>query len=550
MTTTDTDVLVVGAGPAGLAMAIELGHRGVRVLLVERNARGGAAPRAKTTNVRTRTHLRRWGIADALAAASPLGIDYPNDILFVTRLAGHRLAHFHDAFNAAPARSELYPEHAQWVPQYTLERIMLDHARTLPGVEVRFGISLTDASPEGSGVVARIEGPGVQTSKVAARYLVGADGARSRVRELVGAKMEGRYGITRNYNIVFRAPGLAQAHPQGPAVQYWQVNRDGASLIGPMDEGDVWFFMPTGMKEGETLSNADASGAIARATGIDLPYEILSTDEWVASRLLADSYRKGPMFLVGDACHLHPPFGGYGMNMGIADSVDLGWKMAAVIQGWAAPELLDTYEVERRPMHEAVMEEAVANNAVLGGQLYQEGLEDDTPEGQALREATRQRILAAKAREFHTLGTVLGLGYGPSPAITPDGTPEPPRNGQVYTPCARPGSLAPHAWLADGRSLYDLFGPGFTLVVAAGADGLQVARATADAQAFDAPLTVVWPEGVDVRGLYGADMALVRPDQYVAWHGDRWTAEALRRAIGEPAHKREVAPEPRQAALS
>ena len=550
MITFDTDVLVVGAGPAGLAMAIELGRRGVRVLLVERNARGGAAPRAKTTNVRTRTHLRRWGIADALAAASPLGIDYPNDILFVTRLAGHRLAHFRDAFNAAPARCELYPEHAQWVPQYTLERVMLDYVRTLATVEVRFGVSLVDASLTDSGVVARLDGLAGEATKITARYLVGADGARSQVRELVGAKMEGRYGITRNYNIVFRAPGLAQAHPQGSAVQYWQVNSDGASLIGPMDEGDVWFFMPTGMKEGQTLSNADASGAIARATGIHLPYEVLSTDEWVASRLLADSYRKGLIFLVGDACHLHPPFGGYGMNMGIADSVDLGWKMAAVIQGWAAPALLDTYEVERRPMHEAVMEEAVANNAVLGGQLYQEGLEDDSPEGEALRVATRERIMAAKAREFHTLGTVLGLGYGSSPAITPDGTPEPPRNGQVYTPSARPGSLAPHAWLADGRSLYDLFGAGFALVVAEQADTLQVAQATADAQAFDVPLNVVWPEGIDVRALYGADMALVRPDQYVAWRGDRWTVEALRRAVGEPILDLAVAPEARQAAAS
>ena len=520
-------------GPAGLAMAIELGSRGIRVLLVERNARSAAAPRAKTTNVRTRTHLRRWGIADALAAASPLGIDYPNDILFVTRLAGHRLAHFRDAFNAAPARSELYPEHAQWVPQYTLERIMLDHVRTLASVEVRFGVSLVDASATGSGVVARLDGPGAEVSEFTARYLVGADGARSRVRELVGAKMEGRYGITRNYNIVFRAPGLAQAHSQGCAVQYWQINSDGASLIGPMDEGDVWFFMPTGMKEGQTLSNEDASGAIVRATGVDLPYEILSTDEWLASRLLADSYRKGPMFLVGDACHLHPPFGGYGMNMGIADSVDLGWKMAAAVQGWAAPALLDTYEVERRPMHEAVMEEAVANNAVLGGQLYQEGLENDSPEGEALRGSTRERILAAKAREFHTLGTVLGLGYRPSPAITADGTPEPPHNGQVYTPSARPGSLAPHVWLVDGRSLYDLFGAGFALVVAEQADTLQVAGATADAQAFDVPLNVVWPEGIDVRALYGADMALVRPDQYVAWRGDRWTAEALHRATGK-----------------
>lgn len=528
----DTEVLVVGGGPAGLAMAIELGSRGVGVLLIERNARGGAAPRAKTTNVRTRTHLRRWGLADKLAQASPLGVDYPNDIMFVTRLANHRLAHFRDAFNAAPARSPLYPEHAQWAPQYTLEKVLLEHAQTLPSVEVRFGVTFVSATQDEDAVSAVLETASGDRDEVTARYLIGADGARSVVRKLVGARMEGRYGITRNYNIVFRAPGLAEAHPHGKAVQYWQVNADGASLIGPMDEGDVWFFMPTGMKDGETLSNADAAEAIARATGIDLPYEVLSTDEWVASRLLADRYRDGRFILVGDACHLHPPFGGYGMNMGIADSADLGWKIAATLQGWGGPVLIDSYEVERRPVHEAVMEEAVANNAVLGAQLYQEGLEADTPEGEALRRATGDRIVAAKAREFHTLGTVLGLGYEGSPIIVADGTAPPPRDGRVYTPTARPGSLAPHAWLHDGRSLYDLFGQGFALVVAEEADAGDVDNAVADAHAAGAPLRVVKPDDIKVKALYGAELTLVRPDQYVAWRGRHWSAASLDRARG------------------
>ena len=527
----DVDVLVIGAGPAGLAMAIELGSRGVRVLLAERNVRGGAAPRAKTTNVRTRTHLRRWGLADTLAAASPLGTDYPNDIRFVTRLAGYPLAHFSDAFNAAPKRNDLYPEHAQWVPQYTLERVLLDHVRTLPAVEVCFGLGFVSATEEEDAVVSRLASEGGER-QVRSRYLVGADGARSAVRELIGARMEGRYGITRNYNIVFRAPGLAEAHAQGPAVQYWQVNSDGASLIGPMDSGDIWFFMPTGMKEGETLSNADAAAAIARATGIDLPYEVLSTDEWMASRLLADRYSKGRVYLVGDACHLHPPFGGYGMNMGIADSVDLGWKMAATLQGWGGPTLLDSYEAERRAVHEIVMEEAVANNAVLGGQLYQEGLEGDAAAGEALRLETGERILAAKSREFFTLGTVLGLGYEDSPVIASEGTPPPSRDGKVYTPSARPGSLAPHAWLPDGRSLYDLFGQDLALVAAPDAPSQDVARAEAEARKAGAPLRVVRPEGVPVRELYGAALTLVRPDQYVAWRGMRWSPDTLIHMLG------------------
>ena len=415
--------------------------------------------------------------------------------------------------------------------------MLLDHVRTLPSVEVCFGLSFISAAQEEDAVVSRLASEAGER-RVRSRYLVGADGARSAVRELVGARMEGRYGITRNYNIVFRAPGLAEAHAQGPAVQYWQVNSDGASLIGPMDSGDIWFFMPTGMKEGETLSNADAAAAIARATGLDLPYEILSTDEWMASRLLADRYSKGPVYLVGDACHLHPPFGGYGMNMGIADSVDLGWKMAATLQGWCGPTLLDSYEAERRAVHEIVMEEAVANNAVLGGQLYQDGLEHDTPEGEALRRETGERILAAKSREFFTLGTVLGLGYDESPVIASDGTPAPSRDGKVYTPSARPGSLAPHAWLPDGRSLYDLFGPGLTLVAAPEAPSQDVAQAEAEARMAGAPLRVIRPEGVPVRELYGAALTLVRPDQYVAWRGMRWSPDVLRHTLGfQPARE-------------
>jgi 2-polyprenyl-6-methoxyphenol hydroxylase-like FAD-dependent oxidoreductase len=528
----DFDVIVVGAGPVGLALAIELGMRGVRVLVAERNLRGGTSPRAKTTNVRTRTHLRRWGLADRLAAASPLGVDYPNDVIFVTRLSQHRLAHFSNAFNGYPDRADAYPEHAQWVPQYTLEKVMLEHARTLPGVDVRFGATLTGALQDAGGVTAMLQTAGEAPTPVSASYLVGADGARSTVRDLIGATMEGTHGLSRNYNIVFRAPGLAQAHGHGRAIMYWQVNADGASLIGPMDKDDIWFFMPTGMKEGETLSNEAASAAIRKATGIDLPYEIRSTDEWTASQLLADRYSDGRIFLAGDACHLHPPFGGYGMNMGVGDGVDLGWKMAATLHGWGGPGLLRSYQAERRPVHQAVIAEAVANHAVLGGQLWTEGLEDDTPRGEALRRDLGTRILSAKSREFNTLGTVLGACYDHSPIITAGGRAPLHGTGQSYHPCASPGCLAPHAWLRDGRSLYDLFGLGFSLVVTDDADAREIAAAERDAAASATPLKVVRAQGAAVRSLYKADFTLVRPDQHVAWQGMAWAPSALQRAAG------------------
>ena len=521
-------VLIVGAGPVGLSLAIELGQRGVPCLVVERNARVGFAARAKTTNVRTREHLRRWGIADKLRAASPLGLDYPSNVVFVTRLAGHPLARFENAFSCAPGRSPLYSEHAQWIPQYTLEEVLREHAQSLPAVELRFNTELRGFEQTGASVQAQLrELSTSQDSLVEADYLVGADGARSTVREAIGARMQGEYGLSRNYNIVFRAPGLAQAHQHGPAIMYWQVNNDIPSLIGPMDSGDTWFFMPTKLPPESQRSNLDAVAMIRQATGLDLPYEVLSTDEWVASRLLADRYRDRRVFLAGDACHLHPPFGGYGMNMGVADGVDLGWKLAAVLQGWGGEALLDSYVAGRRPVHEMVLEEAVTNHATLGNHLSADGIEADTEAGAQLRQEIGARIQALKLREFATLGVVLGYRYEASPVIVGDGTPAPAPDFLNYVPSSRPGGLAPHAWLHDGSSLYDHFGPGFTLLATQSASVEDLQRAAKEAGDCGLQLSVVTPLEGAVSQLYPTRYTLIRPDQHVAWRGDAWPADGM-----------------------
>ncbi len=525
--TMDVDVLIAGAGPAGLAAAIELGTRGVRVLIIERNTRGGTAPRAKTTNVRTRTHLRRWGIADQLADEAPFGIDYPNNMVFVTRMTGYELARFPDAFNAAPERSSLYPEHAQWVPQYTLEKVMGEKVRSLPSIDLRFDTRFITATQDDDGITAIIRPRDGAEIGVRARYLIGADGARSAVRDLIGAKMEGRSGLSHAYNIIFRAPGMAAAHAHGPAAIYWQIGKDGFSAVGPMDRNDTWFFMPGGAKPGEKLSDDEAKAIIADRTGIDLPFEILSADGWTASELIADRYADRRIILAGDACHLHPPAGGYGMNMGVGDGVDLGWKIAATLQGWGGPGLVATYEAERRPIHRSVIEEAMANYAIYVAATPTE-IEDPTAQGAAIRTKVGAGVQASKGREFNTLGTVLGLGYAGSPIIDSEDGPPPPHDSAVYTPTARPGYLAPHAWLEDGRSLYDAFGSGFTLVATDDADETDIARAVGDADELGVPFTVVRP-APKIAAAYGTKLALVRPDQHVAWRGDRWSG-ALARA--------------------
>jgi 2-polyprenyl-6-methoxyphenol hydroxylase-like FAD-dependent oxidoreductase len=522
------EVVIVGAGPCGLAAAIELGTRGVSCLVVERQTRTGHSPRAKTTHTRTREHLRRWGIADNLADASPLGIDYPANVLFVTSLSGELIYRFENTLNCAPDRDDRYSEHSQWIPQYKLESVLLDHASSLESVHIEFGQEFLSLEQDGQSVRIRIRDceSGAER-QVDSQFLIGADGAGSAVRQEIGATMVGTHGLSYNYNIIFHAPGLAEAHDHGPGIMYWQLNAEAPSLIGPMDTPDIWFFMPTGLSKGKTYTEDESRDLIRRSTGIDLPYEILSSDEWVASRLIADRYSDGNVYLIGDACHLHPPFGGFGMNMGFADGVDIGWKMAAVLQGWGGPALLTSYERERRPAHEFVMDEAESNHALIPSKLFREDMQYQTPEGMQARDEVASIVSEQKRNEFYALGVVLGYCYRDSPVIVDDGTASSWVKSRDYVPSATPGCLAPHAWMKDGRSLYDLFGSHFTLLVLGQGHDDTIALAKKEAALTETPLQVVTVLDRSLAAKYESDLTLIRPDQHVAWRGTAWPDDAL-----------------------
>src|SRR5579863_511656 len=242
-----SEVLVVGAGPAGLSLAIELGQRGIRTRVVEQQGRVGQQPRAKTTNVRSMEHMRRWGIAESIRKASPLPADYPTDVIFATRLFGHALARFENAFCGRRERNDLFSEPAQWIPQYKVEAVLRDHVATLPSVALHFDTRLDSLAQTADGVEATVTDMSSGATRVlAAAYLVGADGARSVVRGALKIRMEGQHAFAQNYGIVYRAPGLGRMHPQRPAIMYWLVNPDAPELTGPMDVGDTWhFIMPT-----------------------------------------------------------------------------------------------------------------------------------------------------------------------------------------------------------------------------------------------------------------------------------------------------------------
>ncbi len=519
-----TDVLIVGAGPVGLSLAVDLGQRGVRCLVVEQNERFGAQPRAKTTNVRSMEHMRRWGLADEIRRSSPLPADYRSNVVFATRLGGLPIATFENAFCCARDRDDRYSESAQWIPQYTVEKVLRDAAAALPTVTLRHGCRLEGLVQSDAAVTADIldVASGGRVA-VSASYLVGADGARSKVRDLLGIRLEGKHGFARNVNAIFRAPGLAGRHRLGPAIMYWLVNGDTPAVMGPMDHGDTWFFISTALPDGVTVDQIDVKQTIRRASGLDFDPEILAVDPWLAHRLLAVRYREGRAFLAGDACHLHPPFGGYGMNMGIGDAADLGWKLAAVIQGWGGQRLLDSYDAERRPVADRVIEESVQNYAAVSNSFIRDGLERADAEGAAIRAELGAAVLASKQREFRTLGVVLGYRYAGSPVIVPDGSPPPDSTVSGYVPSAHPGCLAPHLWLAGGVSLYDRFGPGLTLLVTDGdgpGDGGDTDRLVEAAAGRQVPLTVLAPGDERLKTLYQARFALIRPDQHVGWRGD------------------------------
>ena len=510
-----TGVLIIGGGPVGLALAVELGLRGIACTLLERHDRHAQQPRAKTTNVRSMEHFRRWGIAEKLRDQAPFGRDYGTDVVFATRLFGQPLACFDNAFfgQLPGIRDERYAEGMQWIPQYKVEGVLRERAAGLPCVTLLIGTELTGLAQDAHGVTATARDTTGASLTLRAEYAVGADGARSRTRELIGARMHGEHAYAQHLNMVIRAPGLRDVVTNKPAIMYWLVNPDAPAVASPMDDDDRWAFGFT-LKPGEPVPDeATLQRRMRAAFGRDIEAEIIVTDPWAAHSLIADTYQDRRIILAGDACHLHPPFGGYGMNLGLGDAVDLGWKLAATLQGWGGPGLIDSYEAERRPVHRRVVDEAVANHKLLPSDMIRPALEEDSAAGAAARAALGAIILAGKEREFRTLGVVLGSGYPGSPIVIDDGTPPPAEHPTHYEPSAHPGYRAPHLWLADGSSLFDHFGPDFTLLVTG--DG--------DAGAFTAgavPVRIVAPGDPRLAALYGARFVLIRPDQHVAWRGD------------------------------
>jgi 2-polyprenyl-6-methoxyphenol hydroxylase-like FAD-dependent oxidoreductase len=483
-------VLVAGGGPVGLAAAVELGRRSVSCLVIEpREQVSHARPRCKTVNVRTMEHLRRWSIADRFRAAAPLPVSWSKDIVFCTSLAGYELSRFTGVLGLA-LEGDRFPETGQQAPQYVLEELLRDVVTELPGCTLATGLRVTAVEQDPDAVRVTVEDRAGGQAIVEAEYLLGCDGPRSAVRDQIGASYVGELALRPNFGMVFHAPGLWPQVKHGPAVQFWVVNDRTPAVMGPMDRNGTWWIIALGVPP--ELGRRTAASLIEGAAGVPVDARILSDDPWTARMQLVDRLRSGRVFLAGDAAHLNPPFGGHGLNTGIGDAVDLGWKLAAVLQGWGGEQLLASYEAERRPVQDRVVREASEN------------------------------------MKFHALDLVLDLCYDPSPVVVPapDPGPQPgahpgPQPGPHPgpQPGARPGGRLPHVWLGPGRSVYDSLGPGMTLLVLDAPAGSWQPLVQAASRA-GVPLDVLDLRPRDLRQRYGAGLLLVRPDQHVAWCAD------------------------------
>jgi 2-polyprenyl-6-methoxyphenol hydroxylase-like FAD-dependent oxidoreductase len=529
-----TDVLIVGAGPAGLALATELTMRGISVHVIEQNERVGVQPRAKTTNVRTMEHMRRWGLAERVRSQSPVDASVPRRVRFATSLFSGDIKVFDNALHFERRRDERFSENAEWVPQYITERVLLEHVSAQPLATVRFRSKLIDFKSDGDSVRAWVRDDNAgKTVELHARYLVGADGSRSTVRDILGFRMEGDASIASFVTLILKIPGLLKDPDLKPAIMHWLVDPAGPCIMGQMDRDDTWFWGPT-PRPGVKIDDAWLDDQIRHSVESRYDFSILARDSWTAHKLLASRYRHGNVFLIGDACHLHPPFGGHGMNLGIGDSVDLGWKLAACLQGWGGPALLDSYELERRPVQRRVLESSTENMASLSDQFAAPELKEDNPRGAAARARAAIAIDRQKSPEFCSLGLVLGYVYASSPIVVSEDAAPPAESVTDYRPCAYPGAVAPHCWLPDGRSLYDLFGRDFTLLALRDTTADEASAIRASAAQQNVPLDLASIADDRLRDLYGASFALVRPDQHVAWRGERLDAldGALRTARG------------------
>ncbi len=519
----DTEVLIVGAGPVGLTLAYDIGRRGIRCILIEQNEAPQFLPKMERCNARSMEIFRRLGLVDKIRTAG-LRSDVPMDVFIIL------------AMNEPPLLSQHYPsvdqaraairasndgrqplEPYQLISQYTLEPLLKAECETLPSVSVRYGREFVSFEQDATGVTAQVRNGGA-IETIRAAYMVGCDGGGSAVRKQLGIKLRGEGNLLELRQALFRSDELFDRIPigNGPGHgRHYHVADDRATFLIMQDSTRHWTLHAVVERDD------DMKTLFERTVAIPVRYEMLSCAPWRMNLLLAESYGEGRVFLAGDAVHLVVPTGGLGMNTGVGDAIDLSWKLAATLQGWGGPNLLRSYQIERRQVGERNV--GASRYASLGRRKwraqYRPEMRDDTPVGEAVRDNLVRVAKAEQPKSNEMIGAELGYRYVDSPIICdiPGG---PEHLFREYRPTTWPGARLPHVWLDDGTSVQDRIPDGYTILRVGGtkAGSGRLHRAM---QSYGAPVTTLDIPDAAARDLYQYDIILLRPDMHIVWRGNR-----------------------------
>ena len=507
----DAEVVIVGGGPVGMGLAIELGQRGVRCVVVERYVRPQPIPKGQNLTQRTLEHFHFWGAEPRLRAARtiPPGYGIGGLTAYGTLLG----THVHDWLQRDLVKPYYYTANER-LPQYATEGVLRERAAELAAIETLYGWDAASIAQDETGATVTVtERDGGAQRVLRAAYVVGCDGARSRVREQAGITQTRTDHDRMMVLLVFRSTELHELLKRYPGKSYYNVLQPELKgywkFFGRVDLGSTWFFHAP-VPAGTTADNFDFRAFVHAAVGAEFEVEFEHIGFWDLRFAIADAYRAGRVFIAGDAAHSHPPYGGYGINSGLEDARNLGWKLAAVLQGWGGAQLLDSYDAERRPVFRSTMDDFIARSIETDGAFLERY--DPARDLPAFEQAWQARTQGAVG-EVHAFEP----NYEGSPVVARQGAGSGVSSAKgSHRFDARPGHHLAPAVLDSGANVFEALGVGFTLL-AIGADP-DVVQAFRDAAAdLELPLTVVECGAEGEAARYAASLVLVRPDQFVAW---------------------------------
>ena len=519
----DASVIVVGAGPVGLALAINLGRAGIKTILLERNPEPQFLPKMERCNARSMEMFRRIGLSKKIRDAG-LRADCPMDVFIVEDLTKPALLEEkHPSIQTFQGKIKeckdlsMPLEPYQLISQYTLEPLLKAEAEALQSVEVLFGHEFMEFSQSDDGVSVRFKDSDGQSKTLTAAYLVGCDGGSSPIRKQLGIKLRGEGGILELQQALFYCEELFERLPHGSGPgqgrHYHRADAEHTFLI-MQDSTKHWSLHAT-VPDAEAMKRK-----FEEIVGFPVNYELLSCAPWRQNLLLADRYREGRVFLAGDSVHLVIPTGGLGMNTGVGDAFDLAWKLIGTLKGWGGPELLDSYEIERRQVGDRNV--GASRYANVGRQKWRSIATDEIFSGTEAGESMKRKLIQVADSEQRKgnrmIGAELGYRYVDSPCI--DNVPGGPehRVGE-YNPNVWPGSRLPHCWLDDGSALQDQLSETYILL-SLGKKPLDTSKLRQSYEKIGAPVAEVRIESNRLRDLYGFDLLVLRPDMHVAWRGN------------------------------